>query len=71
VGRVRPGDDPAGDVTQLADLFGKALKAPEIKAKLATLGFLPVDLCGAPFADYIRRQYDEYGRIIREANIKE
>ena len=29
-----------------------------------------LDMCGAAFADYMRKQYDEYGRIIREANIK-
>jgi hypothetical protein len=27
-------------------------------------------LCGADFGDFIRKKYDEYGRIIREANIK-
>jgi hypothetical protein len=27
-------------------------------------------MCGADFAAYLRKQYDEYGRIIREANIK-
>jgi hypothetical protein len=27
-------------------------------------------MCGADFAATIRRQYEDYGRIIREANIK-
>jgi hypothetical protein len=42
------------------------LRRSEIKAKLITLGFYPVGLRGA----YLRGQYDEYGRVIREANIK-
>jgi len=25
---------------------------------------------GADFADFVRKQYDKYGRAIREANIK-
>jgi hypothetical protein len=27
-------------------------------------------MCGADFAAHLRKQYDEYGRTIREANIK-
>jgi hypothetical protein len=30
----------------------------------------PVGMCGADFVVYLRKQYDEYGQIIREANIK-
>jgi coenzyme F420-reducing hydrogenase delta subunit len=29
-----------------------------------------VGTCGADFGSYIRKQYDEYTRVIREANIK-
>jgi hypothetical protein len=36
----------------------------------ARLGLLEVRNCGADFAAYLRKAYDEYGRIIREANIK-
>jgi tripartite-type tricarboxylate transporter receptor subunit TctC len=46
------------------------LRAPEIKPKLALQGYFPVGTCGADFGAHIRKQYDEYGRIIREANIK-
>jgi len=34
------------------------------------LGRDPVGLCGADFGGFLRKQYDDYGRIIREANIK-
>ena len=30
----------------------------------------PVGMCGADFGAHLRKQYEEYGRIIREANIK-
>jgi hypothetical protein len=33
-------------------------------------GLFPVAMCGADFAAHIRKQYDEYGRAIREANIR-
>jgi len=29
-----------------------------------------VGMCGADFGAFLRKQYDEYGRVIREANIK-
>ena len=43
---------------------------PDVKARLANLGLYPVGTCLDDFAAFIRKQYDEYGRIIREANIK-
>jgi hypothetical protein len=30
----------------------------------------PVGICGAAFGAFLRKQYDDYGAIIREANIK-
>jgi len=31
---------------------------------------LPDETCGAEFGAFIRKQYDDFGRVIREANIK-
>jgi tripartite-type tricarboxylate transporter receptor subunit TctC len=46
------------------------MQVPELKEKLVAQGFFPVGTCGADFAALLRKQFDEYGRIIREANIK-
>jgi thiosulfate dehydrogenase len=46
------------------------LDDPQVKARLAGLGFFPVGACGADFAAILRRQFDEYGALIGEANIK-
>jgi tripartite-type tricarboxylate transporter receptor subunit TctC len=46
------------------------LQAPEINRKLVDLGLFPVGMCGVDFGAHLRKQYEEYGRIIREANIK-
>ena len=40
------------------------------KAKLVAVGLYPVGVCGAEFGAYLRKQFEEYGRMIREANIK-
>jgi hypothetical protein len=48
-----------------------AKEAPEARPKLAKQGFRAVGICGSNFGSFLRAQYDEYGRVIREANIKE
>ena len=57
-------------VSQLADWFTAAMQVPEVKAKLVAQSLYPVGMCGADFGALLRKQYDEFGRIIREANIK-
>ena len=69
-GVAAPAKTPKETVLQLSGWFSAALQAPEVRAKLAVQGLYPVGTCGADFAAYLRKQYDEYDRIIREANIK-
>jgi hypothetical protein len=48
-------------------------RPPAVQEKPITVsaqGYYPVGMCGANFAALLRKQYDEYGRVIREANIK-
>jgi tripartite-type tricarboxylate transporter receptor subunit TctC len=69
-GAVAPAKTPTATIAQLAALFTAALQAPDVKAKLAVQGLFPVSMCGAEFGAFIRKQYDDYGRAIRQANIK-
>ena len=55
---------------QLATWFTAALKVPEVKAKLDAQGLFEVGACGEDYAAFLRKQYDDYGRAIRDANIK-
>jgi tripartite-type tricarboxylate transporter receptor subunit TctC len=57
-------------VSELAGVFARAVAAPEIRAKLTAAGFYPAGQCGTDFSAYLRRQSDEYGQIIRAANIR-
>ena len=70
IGLVAPPKTPQGAAAQLAACTVSALQAPEVKAKLLAVGLSPVGLCGADFAAYLRKQHDEYDRVIRAANIK-
>ena len=65
-----PAKTPKEAVSQLAGWVTGAIQVPEFRAKLIVQGFNPVGMCGADFATYLRKQYDAYGRIVREANIK-
>jgi tripartite-type tricarboxylate transporter receptor subunit TctC len=65
-----PAKTPKKTVSQLVGWFTAALQVPGVKAKLVVQGLYPVGICGADFGAFFRKQYDDYGRAIREANIK-
>jgi tripartite-type tricarboxylate transporter receptor subunit TctC len=50
--------------------FKAALAAPDVRSKLIAQGLQPVAACGADFGAYLREQYESYGRVVRDANIK-
>jgi tripartite-type tricarboxylate transporter receptor subunit TctC len=69
-GVMAPAKTPREATAQLASWFQAALKAPELTPRLLKLGLYPVGTCLDDFAKHIRSQYDDYGRIIRDAGIK-
>ncbi len=69
-GAFAPAKTPREKVSRLAGWFTAAMHAREIEVRLLGLGFFPTGQCGADFAALLRRQYDDYGRAIHEANIK-
>ena len=69
-GLAAPAKTPKETVSQLVGWFTAALQAPDVKARLAVQGLYPVGTCGADFGAFLRNQYDKYGRVIRESNIR-
>ena len=69
-GLVAPAKTPTPVVSQLAGWFSAALRTPKIKTALGEQGNLAVGTCGAPFAAFLHKQYDEYGRVIRESKMQ-
>jgi tripartite-type tricarboxylate transporter receptor subunit TctC len=65
-----PAKTPNEPLARLARWFTDAMRAPDLRAKLINEGFSPVGTCGAEFAALLRKQFDAYGRVIRDANIK-
>ncbi len=70
-GLVAPAKTPKETVAQLVGWVSAALQSPEINAKFAKLGFFPAGACGSDFGAILRSNYDKYGRIVRESNIKQ
>jgi len=69
-GMFAPAKTPKEAASQFSGWFAAALQVPEVRTKLIVQGLYPVGTCGADFANYLRKQYDDYGSVIREANIK-
>lgn len=64
------GKTPAPVVSALIDAYSSAMKTPEMQARLKPLQLYTVNNCGAGFADFLRRQNDVMGPVVREAGIK-
>jgi len=69
-GLFAPVATPGAVVEQLGQWCSTAMLAPELKPKWALQGLEPVGKPGAVLAAHLRQQQDEYGRVIREANIQ-
>ena len=69
-GLFAPAKTPNETVSELTGWFAAAMQNPEVKAKLVAQSLYPARMCGADFAALLRKQYNEFGRVIREANIK-
>jgi tripartite-type tricarboxylate transporter receptor subunit TctC len=67
---VAPAKTPRDTIAALIRTFTAGMQAAKVKAKFAELGFYPGGLCGADFAALLHKQYEEYGNIIRDANMK-
>jgi len=70
IGVVAPAKTPRATISQTIRWFSDAIRVPEIKAKFASLGFVPGGQCGGDFGAIIRKDYGNYGRTIREAHLQ-
>ena len=69
-GIVVPAATPAPVVARLNAEINKILQAPDIRAKLADLGYEPVGGTPEEFAAYIAREEAKWGKIVKASNIK-
>ncbi|MFZ1148903.1 MAG: tripartite tricarboxylate transporter substrate binding protein [Xanthobacteraceae bacterium] len=69
-GAFAPAATPEPAIKEVEHLFTAALQDTSVKEKLSVQGLFPTVACDNDFAAYLRKQNDEYSRIITEANIK-
>jgi tripartite-type tricarboxylate transporter receptor subunit TctC len=64
-----PGTPPA-IVNKVAADIAKVVATPEMRKRFIDMGNEPIEMTPAEFAEFLREDYEKFGRIIRENNIK-
>jgi len=65
-----PAGTPGAIVDRIHAGLVRALQAPDVRARLATLGYEPVGDTREAFAKYVKVELEQWSRVIREAGIK-
>jgi tripartite-type tricarboxylate transporter receptor subunit TctC len=69
-GLFAPAKTPNAMISQFAGWYTEAMQVSDVRTKLVTQGLFPVGTCGADFGAIVGKQFDDYGRVIRDADIK-
>jgi len=67
-GAFAPAHTPEQVTSALDGLLNTALKDSAVKEKLGIQGLYALGTCGAGFAAYLKKQHEEYSRIISRPN---
>ncbi len=65
-----PAGTPASIVAKISADTRKALADPAVRERLANLGNDPMDMSPEEFAKFVRREMDDYARVIKAAGIQ-
>ena len=57
-------------VERLTAELARALQMPDVQARIKGLGGEVGSLTGAQFADMNKSEFEHYGKLVRDANIK-
>jgi tripartite-type tricarboxylate transporter receptor subunit TctC len=70
IGFFAPMGTPKAIVAQLNQQIAQALKQPETKDRLATLGFDPIDNTPEQFTAYINVEVEKWAKVIKESGAR-
>ena len=70
MGVLLPAGTPKPIVDQLQGQIGKILALPDVKERLATIGFDPLESTPDGFSAHMKSETDKWSKVVREANIK-
>jgi len=69
-GLVAPANLPRDTLARLNREIVRAINAPDVKEKIIAQGNFVIGDTPEQFAAYIRTEYDKWGRVVKQANIK-
>jgi tripartite-type tricarboxylate transporter receptor subunit TctC len=69
-GMLTPAGTPSSIVNSLETHMGRIVSLPDMKQRLATLGFGPLAGTSAELTGYIKTEAAEWERVVRSANIR-
>jgi tripartite-type tricarboxylate transporter receptor subunit TctC len=69
-GLFAPAGTPQAIIDKLSTDIAKVLAMPDVRAKLGAIGLEPVGTTPAEFAAVVHKDYEKWGQVIRNANIK-
>jgi tripartite-type tricarboxylate transporter receptor subunit TctC len=69
-GIVAPAGTPPEITGRLHKAIADVLQSPDLKAQFDREGAQPLSMTAPEFADYIRREIDKWGRVVKESKIK-
>ena len=67
---VAPAKTPAAIVGRLNDDVRRVKQMPEVRAQLARLGAIPIDMQPAELRTFLQPELAKWTRVIRAGNIK-
>jgi len=67
---VVPAGTPKDIVELLSSQIVRILKLPDVKERLATLGYEPVGSTPDEFVERIKSETDKWSKVVRAANIR-
>ena len=70
LGLFAPAGTPPAIVARLNAEVNKVLQLPEVRDKIMNGGAIPVGGSSEEFAAFLRKDYDKWGKIVRESGVK-
>lgn len=70
LGLFAPAGTPPAIVARLNAEVNKVLQLPEVRDKIMNGGAIPVGGSSEEFAAFLRKDYDKWGRIVKESGVK-
>jgi tripartite-type tricarboxylate transporter receptor subunit TctC len=70
-GAVAPAGTPVAAVNRLNAEINKAIKLPDVRQRLASLGADPLGGSAAEFGKYIRSEISKYTKVVKDSGLKQ